>query len=80
MSVKHLTEHQLEILSLKGGWTCSSESTHVKMPHCWKPHVAAHLLCCFVLSVPCDHLLGKGWPLECDVSCVFGVVLDCIDV
>ena len=31
-----LTEHHLEFLSLKGGCTGSSESTHVKMLHCWK--------------------------------------------
>ena len=40
MSVKLLTEHHLEFLSLKGGCTGLSESIHVKMPHCWKPHVA----------------------------------------
>ena len=40
MTVKLLTEHHLEFLSLKGG-TGSSESTLVKMPHCWKSHVAA---------------------------------------
>ena len=33
-SVKLLTEHHLEFLSLKGGCTGSSESIHVKMPHC----------------------------------------------
>ena len=43
MSVKLLTEHDLEFLSLKGGCTGSSESTLVKMPHCWKSHVKAHL-------------------------------------
>ena len=43
MSVKLLTEHHLEFLSLKGGCTGTSESTLVKMPHCWKSHVAAHL-------------------------------------
>ena len=43
MSVKLLTEHNLEFLSLKGGCTGSSESTHVKMPHCWKSHVTAHI-------------------------------------
>ena len=42
MSVKLLTEHRLEFVSLKGGCTGSSESTLVKMPHCWKSHVAAH--------------------------------------
>ena len=44
MSVKLPTEHNLEFLSLKGGCTGSSESTHVKMPHCWKSHVSPHLL------------------------------------
>ena len=43
MSLKLLTEQCLEILSLKGGSTSSSESTHVKMSHCWKLHVAAQL-------------------------------------
>ena len=46
ISVKLLTEHPLEVLSLKGGCTCSSESTVtlVKMPNYWKSHAAAHLL------------------------------------
>ena len=39
MSVKLLTEHHLEFLSLKGGCTGLSESTLVKMPHRWKSHV-----------------------------------------
>ena len=43
MSVKLLTEHHLEFLSLKGGYTGSSESTLVKMPHCWKSHVTAQM-------------------------------------
>ena len=43
LTVKLLPEHHLEFLSLKGGYTCSSESTHVKMPHCWKSHVMAQL-------------------------------------
>ena len=41
MTVKLLTEHHLEFLSLKGGGTGSSESIHVKMPHCWKSRAAA---------------------------------------
>ena len=43
MTVKLQTEQHLEFLSLKGdciGWT---ESMHVKMPHCWKSHVATQL-------------------------------------
>ena len=38
MIVKLLTEHHLEFLNLKGGCRDSSESTCVKMPHCWKSH------------------------------------------
>ena len=41
MTVKLLTEHHLEFLSLTRGCTCSYESTLVKMPHCWKSHVMA---------------------------------------
>ena len=41
MIVKLLTEHHLESLSLKGGCTGSSESTHVKMSNCWKCHALA---------------------------------------
>ena len=43
MTDKLLTEHHLEFLRLKGVCTGSSESTHVKMPHCWKSHVAAQM-------------------------------------
>ena len=42
MIVELLTEHHFEFLSLKGGCRGSSESTHVKMPHCWKSHALAH--------------------------------------
>ena len=38
MSVKLLTEHHLEFLSLKGACRGSSESTLVEMSHCWKSH------------------------------------------
>ena len=43
MFVYLLTKHYLEILSLNGGCTDWSESTHVKLPHCWKSHVGAQL-------------------------------------
>ena len=42
MIVKLLTEHNLELLSLKRGCTGSSESTFVKIPHFWKSRVTAH--------------------------------------
>ena len=44
MSVKLLTEHRLEFVGLKVDCTGSSESTLVKMPHCWKSHVAAQFM------------------------------------
>ena len=50
MSVTQLAENNLEFLSLKGGCTGSSKSTHVNIPHCWKSHVTAHKL----LSVQCN--------------------------
>ena len=43
MSVKLLTEHHLEFLSLKGGCIGLSESTLVKIAHCWKSHATAHI-------------------------------------
>ena len=44
MIVKLLTEHHLEFLSLNEGCPCSSESTLVKMKHCWKSQVMAHII------------------------------------
>ena len=38
MTVKLVTAHPLEFNSLQGGCTGLSESTIVKMPHCWKSH------------------------------------------
>ena len=56
LSVKLLTEHHLEFLSLKGGCTGLSESTLVQMSHCWKSHDVAHIIC------PCDLTpLYKQW-------------------
>ena len=46
LSVKLLTEQHLEFLSLKVGCRGSSESTMVKMPHCWKTHATAHIVTC----------------------------------
>ena len=43
MTVKLLTEYDLEFLTLKGGCTGSSQSTHVKIPHCWNSHVTGQL-------------------------------------
>ena len=43
MSLKLLTEHHLEFLSLKGGCTGSFESTLDKIPHCWKSRVMVQI-------------------------------------
>ena len=51
MSAKLLIEHHLEFLSLKGSCTGPSESTLVKMPHCWKSHVTAHIRCVAVIAL-----------------------------
>ena len=44
MIVKLLAEHHFELLSLTGGCIGWSESTLVKMPHCWKSHFKAQLI------------------------------------
>ena len=43
MNIQLLAEHHLEFLCLKGGRTGWSESTLVKMPHCWKSHVITQI-------------------------------------
>ena len=53
MIVKLLTEYHLGFLSLKGGRTGSSESTHVKMPHCWKSPTLAHYYLTYLLFFCC---------------------------
>ena len=43
ITVMLLTKHHLEFLSLKGCCTGLSESTLVKMSHCWKSYAASHI-------------------------------------
>ena len=67
MNIKLLTEHHMVFLSLTGGCTGSSQSTLVKMPHCWKCHGSNRL------PLPCQSLLCLGlkrseFPLSA-VSC-----------
>ena len=57
MIVKLLTEHHLQFLSLKEACTGSSKSTLVKMPHCWKSHVMAHLLNTYLICVKIEQTL-----------------------
>ena len=56
MIAKLLTEHHLEFLSLKGGCTGLSQSTLVKMPHCWKSHAMAQYY-----FMNCMHLNVNGY-------------------
>ena len=44
MTLRPQTEHHLKFLSLKRGCTGSSESKLVKIPHCLKSHVTAHMV------------------------------------
>ena len=58
MNIKLLTEQYLEFLSLKGGCTGSSESIHVKMPHCWKSPVTVQMdNTIFIFSICMGYLL-----------------------
>ena len=61
ITLRLLAEHHLEFLSLKDGCTGLSESTHVKVPHCWKSHVAAEL----ILSMK-----RESWLLYFNVLCL----------
>ena len=56
LTVKLMTEYHLEFISVKGGYTGSSESILLKIPHCWKSHVAAQLCRRYILELP---VLGK---------------------
>ena len=79
MNVKLLTEHHLEFLSLKGGCTGLYESTLIKMPHCWKSHLAAHMSLSFAYD-------GNSWlicKMEVNVTVesmtTFDRIGECID-
>ena len=62
MNIKLLTEHHLEFLSLTGGCTGWSESTLVKIPHCWKSHVTAQVLFMVRPISSCYHHEGLNIP------------------
>ena len=62
MIVKLLTEHHLQFLSLKVGCGGSSESIHVKMPHCWKSYVMAHIsLNTYTANSHAHHSCDSQW-------------------
>ena len=43
LSAKLLTQHPLGFIRLKRGCKGSSEFIHLKIPHCWKSYVVAHI-------------------------------------
>ena len=53
VTVKLLTEHHLECLSLKVGCTGSSEAYTCQMPHCWKSHVTAQRVIIILYTYMC---------------------------
>ena len=71
MTFNLLTKLHLELLGLTGGCTGSSESTLVKMPHCWKSHVTAQLLC----SVFCQKILDVMIVIDFVVCSLLNIVL-----
>ena len=88
MGVKLLTEHRLEFVSLKGDCTGSSESALVKMPHCWKSHVAAQFMSRCVRYAGYIHISKKRKNsdkyhkssfscMQCAVSCSSSLKLFC---
>ena len=59
MSVKLLIELNLVFLSLTGGCTGSSESTLVKMAHCWKSHVTVQIEDVDIAGVHTNHCASQ---------------------
>ena len=77
MSVKLLTEHRLEFVSLKGGCTGSSESTLVKM-HCVAARIDAYdTLGTFIAQRkrPDKYHKSSFSCMQCAVSCSSSLIL-----
>ena len=70
MTVKLVTEHNLEFLSLKGCCTGWSEYTLVKMPHCWKSNVTAQIHFSLAGMVFSMHMPGTGGYFAQPCTCV----------
>ena len=66
LSILWVLSYWLNIIwSLKGGCRGSSESTHVKMPHCWNSHALAYIIIYLALLVV-ETKLAKIW--ECKIQ------------
>ena len=75
MNIKLLTEYDLEFLSLTRGCKGLPESTHVKMPHCWKSHVTAHMLSSLLLYSGYILRLLRKWNHTLIVSNIYSLWL-----
>ena len=78
MIVKLLTEHHLDFLGLKGGCRGSSESTDVKMLHCWKSRALAHLFSiklCIRILMYTSNTENKATILRCNLLKIHILVL-----
>ena len=60
MIIKLLIEHHLECLSLERSCRGLSESTCVKMSHCWKSHALAHILLKTYVNYTCFRVFTLG--------------------
>ena len=82
MTLRLQTEHHLEVLSLKGGFTGSSEPIHFKMPHCWKSHVILGLdvrkyvfgVCYHIRLIPSCSATETSWGAKIVHVASFAVV------
>ena len=71
MTLKLLTKHHLEFISLKEGCTGLDESTLVKMPHCWNSDAVAQLYYNICSKFACQKNIGlmdDFGAIICDIS------------
>ena len=61
MTLRLLTEHHLEFLTLKGDCTGSSMCTLVKLSHCWKNHMSWLTWLWLLLHGRLEYIIGKRY-------------------
>ena len=77
MTVKRLTGKHLEFLSLNRGYTGSSESTLVKIPHCLESTFHGSIMLWVLKRTVSKHMINKNskpcaeWPSKKDQILVF---------
>ena len=74
----------MKFLSFKGACLGSSESIHVKMPHCWKSHITAvcHFpigilgqVCYLIVSISDLYTLTYLHMRKCSAAVYFSVII-----